>query len=61
MRLVLELIDYSEIIETDSLIMFLDFYKTFDTVEHYSVFKTLEGFGFGLQFYTRHNNVLQKY
>lgn len=49
-RLILDLIDYSEFIETNSLIMFLDFYKAFDTVEHHFIFKTLECFGFGSNF-----------
>lgn len=30
--------------------MFLDFYKAFDTVEHYFIFQSLEGFGFGPSF-----------
>lgn len=33
-RLVFGLIDYSELISDDSFILFLDFYKGFDTVEH---------------------------
>ena len=37
-RLVLDLLDYSDNIDNDSLIIFLDFYKAFDTVEQYFLF-----------------------
>lgn len=46
-RLVLDLIDYSEYVESDALILFLDFYKAFDTVEHQFLFRALQTFGFG--------------
>ncbi len=46
-RLVFDLIDYSELIEDDSLILFLDFFKAFDTIEHPFIFFCLERFGFG--------------
>lgn len=49
-RLVLDLLDYSENIDNDSLIVFLDFYKAFDTVEHHFLFKALQTFGFGQNF-----------
>lgn len=49
-RLVLDLIDYSEYLQTDALIMFLDFYKAFDTVEHNFILRTLDCFGFGPNF-----------
>ena len=38
-RLVLDLIDYNEHIMEDSFILFVDFYKAFDT-EHYFPFET---------------------
>ena len=49
-RLVLDLLDYSDNIDNDSLIVFLDFYKAFDTVGHYLLFKALQTFGFGPNF-----------
>lgn len=49
-RLVLDLLDYSDNIDNDSLIVFLDFYKAFDTVGHYFLFKALQTFGFGPNF-----------
>lgn len=49
-RLVLDLLDYSDNIDNDSLIVFLDFYKAFDTIEHYFLFKMLQTFGFGQNF-----------
>lgn len=48
-RLVLDLID-SELLQTDSLIMFLDFYRAFDIIEHNFIFRTLDSFGFGPNF-----------
>ncbi len=41
------MIEYSHLIEEDGFILFLDFYKAFDTVEHSFIFQTLEHFGFG--------------
>lgn len=49
-RLIFDLLDYSDNIDDDSLIVFLDFYKAFDTVEHYFLFKALKTFGFGPNF-----------
>jgi len=46
-RLVLDLLDYSDNINSDAMIVFLDFYKAFDTVEHYFLFKALQIFDFG--------------
>lgn len=46
-RLVLDLLDYSDLILDDSFILFLDFYKAFDTIEHDFIFLSLEHFGFG--------------
>uniref|UniRef100_A0A3B3D2N2 Reverse transcriptase domain-containing protein n=1 Tax=Oryzias melastigma TaxID=30732 RepID=A0A3B3D2N2_ORYME len=50
LRLVLDLIDYEHLIDTDAFILFLDFYKAFDTIEHNFMFQTLEFFGFGKEF-----------
>lgn len=49
-RLVLDLIDYAELCSDDSLILFLDFCKAFDTVEHNFIFQALEKFVFAPYF-----------
>ncbi len=49
-RLILDLIDYRHFISDDSLILFIDFYKAFDTIEHYFMFKVIAFFGFGIFF-----------
>lgn len=49
-RLVLDLIDYSDFIDDDSFILFVDFYKAFDRVEHDFMLETLDFFGFGEYF-----------
>ena len=46
-RLVLDLLDYKHLIKDDGIILFLDFYKAFDMVEHRFLLRTLECFGFG--------------
>ncbi len=37
-RLVLDLLDYSELVRDDSYILFMDFYKAFDSIEHGFIF-----------------------
>lgn len=49
-RLVLDILDYSDLIQDESFILFLDFHKAFDSVEHQFIFKTLDLFGFGEHF-----------
>ncbi len=49
-RLVLDMIDYSWYIPDDSFILFVDFYKAFDTVNHQFMIRTIEFFGFGGRF-----------
>ena len=49
-RLVLDLVEYSDYINDDGFILFLDFYKAFDMVEHPFIFKALELCGFGENF-----------
>ena len=49
-RLVLDLLDYSQIVQESGFILFLDFYKAFDSVEHPFILKTLYHFGFGNRF-----------
>jgi len=46
--LVLDLIDYKE--EIKSIILFLDFYKAFDTVEHQFLISSLKAFRFQSNF-----------
>lgn len=43
-------LDYSEHINAEALVLFLDFYKAFDTVEHTFMFNSLQAFGFGPNF-----------
>ena len=49
-RLVLDLIDYADYCPDDSFILFLDFHKAFDTIEHKFMFQALQKFGFGKYF-----------
>lgn len=46
-RLVLDLLDYDELIRDESFILFLDFYKAFDSLEHEFILQSLYKFGFG--------------
>lgn len=46
-RLILDMIDYEYFIPDESLILFIDFYKAFDTIEHGFIFKVIEFLGFG--------------
>jgi len=43
-------LDYSDLIDDDGFILFLDFYKAFDSFEHKFILKTLHHFGFGDKF-----------
>lgn len=49
-HLILDLVDYNYLINDNCLILFIDFYKAFDTVEHTFLFNTLDFFGFGSYF-----------
>lgn len=40
--MVLDLLDYSEYVESHAVIVFLDLYRAFDTVEHPFIYKVLE-------------------
>lgn len=46
-RLALDLLDYADFIHSKAMILFLDFYKAFDTLEHGFLLQTLKLFGFG--------------
>lgn len=43
-RLVLDLIDHAELCKDDILILFIDFYKAFDSIEHVFTFQALKEF-----------------
>lgn len=49
-RLVLDMLEYNNFIKEESFILFLDFLKAFDKVEHQFLFQTLRFFGFGSNF-----------
>lgn len=49
-RLVMDIIEYRSQIEDDGFLLFLDFYKAFDSVEHPFILSALEHFGFGVKF-----------
>lgn len=50
LRQIQDIIDYTELLELDGAIIFLDFRKAFDTVERSFLFETLEYFGFKKNF-----------
>ena len=60
-RQIQDIIDYADLFEIDGVILFLDFKKAFDTVEHEFMLKTLQQFGFGDSFIkwikTLYNNI----
>jgi len=49
-RLILDLLDYNQFVNSDALILFLDFYKAFDTVDRHFLLQSLHAFGFGNKF-----------
>lgn len=49
-RLVQDLLEYSHLIEDKGFILFLDFYKAFDMLEHQFLFSVLRMYGFGPKF-----------
>lgn len=49
-RLVLDMIDYNDLIVDNSFILFVDFYKAFDTISHKFMFKAIHSYGFGERF-----------
>ncbi len=49
-RLILDMLDYRDYIKTDSFVLFIDFFKAFDTLEHPFLLKTLHLLGFGPNF-----------
>lgn len=50
-RLVSDVIDYADLCNDDSFILFLDFCKAFDTIEHNFIFQALEKFLFSPHFW----------
>lgn len=49
-KLVLDLIDYRDLIKNDEFVLFLDFYKAFDIVEHKIILHALYFYSFGHKF-----------
>lgn len=49
-RLILDMIDYQPYIQSESFVLFIDFFKAFDTVEHEFMFTVLKKLGFGERF-----------
>lgn len=49
-RLILDMTEYNCYIPTDYFMLFIDFYKAFDTVSHEFMFKCIQHFGFGNYF-----------
>jgi len=49
-RLILDMLDYSHLLQKESFILFLDYYKAFDTLEHEFLFQALHRIGFGNPF-----------
>ncbi len=49
-RLIWDMLDYCDFINTDAFVLFLDFYETFDSVEHAFLLEVLEFLGFGIYF-----------
>lgn len=58
-RLILDLIGYSDLLDDNSYILFVDFYKAFDTIAHSFLFKTLDLLGFD-DYFKRGIKVLYK-
>lgn len=44
------MMDYPDLIEEGAIILFLDFYKAFDSIEHEFIYTALDKFGFGIKF-----------
>ena len=49
-RLVLDLLDYADQVHSKAFILFLDFYKAFDTIEHGFLIECLKLFGYWTTF-----------
>lgn len=47
-KLILDLIDYDEFITDNNFVLFVDFFKVFDTIDHNFMLETLNYFGFGI-------------
>ncbi len=49
-RLVLDILDYNHFVNSHALILFLDFYKAFETIDHHFLLQSLHTFDFGNNF-----------
>jgi exonuclease III len=49
-RQIQDILDYSELLNLDGAMLFLDFKKAFDTVDHIFMFRVIKLFGFGNSF-----------
>lgn len=49
-RLKLDMLDYQSLIESERVILFIDFFKAFDSIEHTFLIQTLQKIGFGNKF-----------
>ena len=49
-RLLIDVLDYTDRNDIDGILFSADFEKAFDSIEHSFIFATLESFGFGPQF-----------
>ena len=59
--LILDLTDYREFIDDNSLTLFIDYYKAFDTIEHSFLFNTLDFFGLGSYFKSAIQTLYNRY
>ncbi len=46
----MDVLDYNHFVNSDALILFLDFYKAFDTIDHHFLLQSLHTFDFGNNF-----------
>lgn len=46
----MDLLDYADNVNSEVFILFLDFYKAFDTIEHGLLLQAIKAFGFGNSF-----------
>lgn len=47
-----DIVDYSELVDNNGFVLFIDFYKAFDTVERQFILQSVKKFGFSNYFST---------